>query len=215
MYQDRIKPALDKLLAFTFVLLFWWLYIVIAILVRIKLGSPVLFVQKRPGKINPKTGKEVIFKLYKYRTMSDKRDASGKLLPDEERLTKFGQFLRSTSLDEIPEILFNILLAPRDTMMSWCGPRPLLVEYLPRYNKRQRRRHEVMPGLTGYAQVNGRNAISWEEKFEDDVWYVEHISFFTDVKILIKTVAVVLKRSGISAETSVTMEAFNENRKKC
>ena len=134
MYKYRIKPALDKLLAFTFVLLFWWLYIVIAILVRVKLGSPVLFVQKRPGKINPKTGKEVIFKLYKYRTMSDKRDANGNLLPDEERLTKFGQFLRTTSLDEIPEIFFNVLIFHN---MSIVGPRPLLPKYLPWYTKEQ------------------------------------------------------------------------------
>ena len=172
---------------------------------RIKLGTPVLFTQERPGKINPKTGKEKIFKLYKFRTMTDARDENGELLDDAARLTGFGKLLRKTSMDELPEILFNILLH-RD--MSWVGPRPLLVEYLPRYNKEQRRRHEVMPGLTGYAQVSGRNAISWEEKFEDDVWYVTHISFFQDVKIIFKTVMVVFKREGISSDTSATMEKF-------
>ena len=205
MYKNYIKPAIDVILAFVFVVLFWWLYIILAILVRIKLGTPVLFTQERPGKINSKTGKEKIFKLYKFRTMTDARDENGELLDDAARLTGFGKLLRKTSMDELPEILFNILLH-RD--MSWVGPRPLLVEYLPRYNKEQRRRHEVMPGLTGYAQVSGRNAISWEEKFEDDVWYVTHISFFQDVKIIFKTVMVVFKREGISSGTSATMEKF-------
>lgn len=205
MYKNYIKPAIDVILAFVFVVLFWWLYLILAILVRIKLGTPVLFTQERPGKIDPKTGKEKIFKLYKFRTMTDARDENGELLDDAARLTGFGKLLRKTSMDEIPEILFNILLH-RD--MSWVGPRPLLVEYLPRYNKEQRRRHEVMPGLTGYAQVSGRNAISWEEKFEDDVWYVTHISFFQDVKIIFKTVMVVFKREGISSDTSATMEKF-------
>lgn len=205
MYKNYIKPAIDVILAFVFVVLFWWLYIILAILVRIKLGTPVLFTQERPGKIDPKTGKEKIFKLYKFRTMTDARDENGELLDDAARLTGFGKLLRKTSMDELPEILFNILLH-RD--MSWVGPRPLLVEYLPRYNKEQRRRHEVMPGLTGYAQVSGRNAISWEEKFEDDVWYVTHISFFQDVKIIFKTVMVVFKGEGISSDTSATMEKF-------
>ena len=205
MYKNYIKPAIDVILAFVFVVLFWWLYLILAILVRIKLGTPVLFTQERPGKINPKTGKEKIFKLYKFRTMTDARDENGELLDDAARLTGFGKLLRKTSMDELPEILFNILLH-RD--MSWVGPRPLLVEYLPRYNKEQRRRHEVMPGLTGYAQVSGRNAISWDEKFEDDVWYVTHISFFQDVKIIFKTVMVVFKREGISSDTSATMEKF-------
>ena len=205
MYKNYIKPAIDVILAFVFVVLFWWLYIILAILVRIKLGTPVLFTQERPGKINSKTGKEKIFKLYKFRTMTDARDENGELLDDAARLTGFGKLLRKTSMDELPEILFNILLH-RD--MSWVGPRPLLVEYLPRYNKEQRRRHEVMPGLTGYAQVSGRNAISWEEKFEDDVWYVTHISFSQDVKIIFKTVMVVFKREGISSGTSATMEKF-------
>ena len=205
MYKNYIKPAIDVILALIFVVLFWWLYLILAILVRIKLGTPVLFTQERPGKIDPKTGKEKIFKLYKFRTMTDARDENGELLDDAARLTGFGKLLRKTSMDELPEILFNILLH-RD--MSWVGPRPLLVEYIPRYNKEQRRRHEVMPGLTGYAQVSGRNAISWEEKFEDDVWYVTHISFFQDVKIIFKTVMVVFKREGISSDTSATMEKF-------
>ena len=210
MYKNIVKPVLDRLLALVFVLLFWWLYIILAILVRIKLGSPVLFVQERPGKIDPKTGKERLFKLYKFRTMTSEVDAKGHLLPDEQRLTKFGKFLRSTSLDEIPEILWCILLGGRhgESSMSWIGPRPLLTEYLPRYTKEQRRRHEVMPGLTGYAQVSGRNSISWEEKFKDDVWYVDHMSFWLDVKIFFKTIAVVFKRTGISSDTSATMEVF-------
>lgn len=205
MYRKAVKPFLDKFFALLFVLLFWWLYIILAIMVRVKLGSPVLFVQERPGKINPKTGKEKIFKLYKFRTMTSEKDAEGNLLPDEMRLTKFGKFLRSTSGDELPSILFNILLR---NDISIIGPRPLLVEYLPRYTVEQRRRHEVMPGLTGYAQVSGRNSIGWDEKFRDDVWYVDHISFILDVKIFFKTIAVVFKRSGISSETSATMEVF-------
>ena len=205
MYKNVVKPVLDRLLALIFVLLFWWLYIILAILVRVKLGSPILFVQERPGMIDPKTGKERIIKLYKFRTMTSERDADGNLLPDEQRLTKFGKFLRSTSGDEIPSVALNILLLHN---LSIVGPRPLLTEYLPRYTKEQRRRHEVMPGLTGYAQVSGRNSISWEEKFEDDVWYVDHLSFLLDLKIILKTIGVVFNRSGITSDTSVTMEAF-------
>lgn len=171
--------------------------VVTAILVRTKLGSPVLFTQERPGK------NEKIFTLYKFRTMTDERDENGELLSDEIRLTKFGKFLRSTSIDELPE-LFNILKGD----MSVIGPRPLLVEYLPRYNAHQRRRHEVTPGLSGWAQVNGRNAISWEEKFDYDVEYVENYSFAMDIKILFTTVRNVLKREGISSQTSETMEVF-------
>lgn len=204
IYRDIIKPILDFLLALIFLLLFWWLYIVLAILVRVKLGSPILFTQERPGKINRKTGEEKIFKLYKFRTMTNEKDAEGNYLPDEARLTKFGKFLRSTSLDELPEIAFNILGGD----MSWVGPRPLLPEYLPRYTAEQRRRHKVMPGLTGYAQVCGRNAISWEKKFEYDVWYSNHISFVLDLKIIIKTIIVVFKRNGINSATSETMEPF-------
>ena len=170
---------------------------IISLLVRVKLGSPVLFRQQRPGK----DGK--VFDMIKYRTMTDQRDEKGDLLPDEMRLTKFGKLLRATSLDELPEI-FLILKGD----LSIIGPRPLLVSYLPLYNEHQKRRHEAKPGLTGYAQVNGRNAISWEEKFDLDVWYVDHVSFMTDIKILFKTVQVVFKRSGISSGTSETMEAF-------
>lgn len=197
IYEKYVKRMLDIVLSLAFILLFWWVYVIIALLVRVKLGSPVLFRQQRPGK----DGK--IFDMIKYRTMTDQRDEKGELLPDEMRLTKFGKILRATSLDELPEI-FLILKGD----LSIIGPRPLLVSYLPLYNEHQKRRHEVKPGLTGYAQVNGRNAISWEEKFDLDVWYVDHVSFVTDIKILFKTVQVVFKRSGISSGTSETMEAF-------
>lgn len=197
IYEKYVKRMLDIVLSLAFILLFWWVYVIIALLVRVKLGSPVLFRQQRPGK----DGK--VFDMIKYRTMTDQRDEKGQLLPDEMRLTKFGKLLRATSLDELPEI-FLILKGD----LSIIGPRPLLVSYLPLYNEHQKRRHEVKPGLTGYAQVNGRNEISWEEKFDLDVWYVDHVSFVTDIKILFKTVQVVFKRSGISSGTSETMEAF-------
>ena len=197
IYEKYVKRMLDIVLSLAFILLFWWVYVIIALLVRVKLGSPVLFRQQRPGM----DGK--VFDMIKYRTMTDQRDEKGELLPDEMRLTKFGKLLRATSLDELPEI-FLILKGD----LSIIGPRPLLVSYLPLYNEHQKRRHEVKPGLTGYAQVNGRNAISWEEKFDLDVWYVDHVSFVTDIKILFKTVQVVFKRSGISSGTSETMEAF-------
>lgn len=197
IYRKYVKRFLDILCALAALIVFCWLYAIIAILVRVKLGSPVLFKQDRPGK----DGK--IFKLRKFRTMTDERDADGNLLPDEKRMTKFGTWLRSTSLDEIPEA---ICILKGD--MSVIGPRPLLVKYLPRYNERQARRHEVRPGLSGYAQVHGRNAVSWEEKFELDVWYVEHVSFKLDVKIIIDTIKSVLKHEGISSDTSVTMEEF-------
>ena len=197
IYRKYVKRILDILCALAALIVFCWLYAIIAILVRVKLGSPVLFKQDRPGK----DGK--IFKLCKFRTMTDERDADGNLLPDEKRMTKFGTWLRSTSLDEIPEAL---CILKGD--MSVIGPRPLLVKYLPRYNERQARRHEVRPGLSGYAQVHGRNAVSWEEKFELDVWYVEHVSFKLDVKIIIDTIKSVLKHEGISSDTSVTMEEF-------
>ena len=171
--------------------------VISALLVRIKLGSPVIFKQKRPG-LNGK-----IFTLYKFRTMTDKKDENGNLLPDEIRLTRFGKKFRATSLDELPE-LFNILKGD----MSVVGPRPLLVKYLPLYNEHQFRRHEVRPGFTGYAQVNGRNAISWEEKFDKDVEYVDNVSFLGDWKIILQTVKTVISREGISSETSETMEDF-------
>lgn len=176
--------------------------LLIALFVRIKLGSPVLFKQKRPG-LNGK-----IFTMYKFRTMTEERNENGLLLPDSERLTGFGKFLRSTSLDELPE-LFNILKGD----MSFVGPRPLLVEYLPLYNEHQRRRHEVKPGLSGWAQVNGRNAISWEEKFNFDVEYVDKVSFFFDLKIMLLTIKKVFVREGINSATTATMEPFRGNTK--
>ena len=171
--------------------------LVTAGLVAVKLGRPVLFTQERPGY------KEKIFRMYKFRTMTDARNANGELLSDEERLTPFGEKLRSTSLDELPELL-NILKGD----MSLVGPRPLLVQYLPLYNKRQHKRHSVFPGITGLAQINGRNSISWEEKFEYDVQYAKHVTFFGDLKILFETVFKVLKREGINSENSATMEDF-------
>lgn len=171
--------------------------LVTAGLVAVKLGRPVLFTQERPGY------KEKIFRMYKFRTMTDARNANGELLSDEERLTPFGEKLRSTSLDELPELL-NILKGD----MSLVGPRPLLVQYLPLYNKRQHKRHSVLPGITGLAQINGRNSISWEEKFEYDVQYAKHVTFFGDLKILFETVFKVLRREGINSENSATMEDF-------
>ncbi len=197
IYERFLKRPFDIISSAAFLIIFSWLYLIIAILVRIHLGSPVIFKQERPGK------NEKIFTIYKFRTMTNKRDKNGKLLPDVQRLTKFGRFLRSTSLDELPEV-FNILKGD----MSIVGPRPLLVQYCERYNKEQHRRHEVRPGLTGWAQVNGRNALTWEDKFKYDVWYVDHISFMLDVKIILMTVSKVLRREGISSETSVTMEEF-------
>lgn len=200
MYRLFFKRFLDFILSLLAIIVLSPILLVVAILVRIKLGRPVLFNQERPGK------NEKIFKLYKFRTMTNERDADGNLLPDEIRLTKFGKFLRSTSLDELPELI-NIIKGD----MSIVGPRPLLVRYLPLYNKKQKHRHDVRPGFTGYAQVNGRNTISWEEKFDLDVYYVNHISFFMDIKIILKTVKTVLFREGITSETSVTMEEFRGN----
>lgn len=197
MYQKYFKRCMDFILSLAAILVLSPVYLIVAIFVRVKLGSPILFCQKRPGK------DEKIFNMYKFRTMTDGRDENGELLPDEARLTKFGKFLRSTSLDELPE-LFNILKGD----MSIIGPRPLLVEYLPRYNAEQRRRHEVRPGLSGLAQANGRNAISWEQKFKYDVEYVDHVTFFGDWKIIFQTIWNVLKRDGISSDTAVTMEKF-------
>lgn len=197
IYEKYIKRLIDIACCILFLGVFWWLYILLAILVKVKLGSPVLFKQTRPGK------DEKQFDLYKFRSMTNECDQNGNLLPDSERLPMFGQLLRKSSLDELPE-LFNIIKGD----MSVVGPRPLLVQYLPRYNQFQRRRHEVRPGLTGYAQAYGRNSLSWEEKFEKDVYYVDHISFGLDVKIIFKTIVTVIKREGISSETSVTMEEF-------
>ena len=196
-YEKYVKRLEDIVCSLVVLAIFWWLYIILAILVRVKLGSPVLFKQPRPGK------NEKIFNMYKFRTMTDARDDNGELLPDEVRLTKFGKALRATSLDELPEI-FNILKGD----MSLIGPRPLLVQYLPRYNEEQHHRHDVRPGLTGYAQAHGRNAVSWEEKFDMDVWYVNHISMKIDIKIIFDTIKTVVKREGVSSDTSVTMEDF-------
>lgn len=202
-YRLFVKRLIDIVCSLLTIVLLSWLYVIIAIMVKVKLGSPVIFKQERPGKIDPKTGKETIFCLYKFRTMTDEKDANGELLPDENRLTPFGLWLRKSSIDEIPEA-FNILKGD----MSLIGPRPLLVRYLDRYNEEQHHRHDVRPGLTGYAQAHGRNGVSWEDKFAMDVWYTQHITFVGDMKIIWDTVMTVLKREGISSETSATMEEF-------
>lgn len=196
-YEKYIKRLLDILLSGLALIVLSPVLLVTAILVRTKLGSPVIFRQARPGK----DGK--IFHLYKFRSMTDERDENGDLLPDSVRLTKFGKTLRATSLDELPE-LWNILRGD----MSIVGPRPLLVKYLPLYNEEQRHRHDVRPGLTGWAQAHGRNAVSWEEKFRLDVWYVRNLSFRVDVKTIFLTVKNVLRREGISSATAATMEEF-------
>lgn len=197
MIYKYIKRILDIISSLLAIIILSPLLAVTAVLVKTKLGSPVLFKQERPGK------DEKIFTLIKFRTMTDERDENGELLPDEVRLTKFGKFLRSTSIDELPE-LFNILKGD----MSVIGPRPLLVKYLPRYNEHQHRRHEVRPGLSGWAQVNGRNSISWEEKFDLDVEYVDNYSLSKDINILFMTVMSVIKRDGINSDNDVTMEEF-------
>ncbi|MBD5473511.1 MAG: sugar transferase [Lachnospiraceae bacterium] len=197
MYRKYIKRILDIFISLSGLIVLSPVLLILWVLVRLKLGSPVLFTQQRPGK------NEKIFNLYKFRSMTDEKDESGNLLPDEVRLTSFGKKLRSTSLDELPE-LFNILKGD----MSIVGPRPLLVRYLPRYNEFQRHRHDVRPGLTGLAQTHGRNALTWEKKFEYDVEYVNKLSFALDVSIFVATVGAVLKREGINSETSATMEEF-------
>lgn len=201
IYEKFVKRPMDCFLATLCLLIFSPLMLILAALVRIFLGAPVLFEQERPGK----DGK--VFKLYKFRTMTDKRDEDGQLLADELRLTAFGKILRSSSLDELPE-LFNIIKGE----MSLIGPRPLLVQYLPLYNRKQARRHEVRPGLTGLAQSRGRNSLSWEEKFKLDVEYVDHITFLGDLKIIVDTVTQVFKREGISDDSGVTMEEFRGSR---
>lgn len=203
LYNKYIKRILDILISLTFIVLFSWLYLILVILVRIKLGSPVLFCQERPGY------NEKIFKLYKFRTMTDKRDEKGNLLPDSERLTKFGSMLRSTSLDELPE-MFNILKGD----MSLIGPRPLLVEYLPYYTEEERRRHSVRPGLTGLAQVSGRNYLAWDKRLAKDVEYVNHISFIMDLRIIIKTIMVVFKKEDVSVDTNVVEGYLWDERQK-
>lgn len=197
IYERIVKRIIDIIVSGLFLIVFSWLYLILYFVVKTKLGSPVLFKQDRPGY------KGKIFKMFKYRSMTDERDENGELLPDEVRLTAFGKKLRSTSLDELPEML-NVFKGD----MSLIGPRPLLVSYLPLYNERQSYRHDVRPGITGYAQAYGRNSISWEEKFEKDVYYVENCSFLLDLKIIFHTIKVVITHEGVSSATSATMEAF-------
>lgn len=197
IYKKYFKRPMDFILSLIAIIILSPILIAVAIMVMLKLGSPVLFKQKRPGK------NEKIFTMYKFRTMTDKKDEKGNLLPDSARLTRFGKMLRSTSIDELPE-LFNIFIGD----MSIVGPRPLLEEYLPLYDENQKRRHEVLPGLTGLAQINGRNAISWEEKFKLDIIYVDNITFIGDIKIILQTVKKVFIKEGINSENSATMEPF-------
>lgn len=197
MYAKYIKRIFDFVLSLMALIVLSPLLVILIILGAVFMRGNPFFTQARPGK------NEKIFKLIKFRTMDNRKDKDGKLLPDDVRLNKYGRILRSTSLDELPELI-NILIGD----MSIVGPRPLLVKYLPRYNEEQRHRHDVRPGLTGYAQAHGRNAVTWEEKFKMDVWYIRNISFITDVKVIIDTVKVVLKRDGISSDTSATMEEF-------
>ncbi|MGI6226025.1 MAG: sugar transferase [Peptococcales bacterium] len=197
MYRKYFKRSFDFVCSLLALILLFPALLIIALLVRVKLGSPVIFKQKRPG-LNEKP-----FTLYKFRTMTDQKDKHGNLLPDEVRLTRFGKLLRSTSLDELPE-LWNILKGD----MSIVGPRPLLEKYISLYTAEQRKRHQVRPGLTGLAQVNGRNELSWELKFQFDVEYVEHITFLKDVKIIAQTILDIFRRKGISSKTSATMEEF-------
>lgn len=197
-----LKSLFDKILALFLIVLLLPVYIIVSLLILWKMGSPILFRQKRPGY------KEKIFGIYKFRTMTNKKDINGELLADGQRLVGVGKFIRSVSLDELPQ-LFNVLKGE----MSFVGPRPLLIEYLPLYNDEQKRRHDVKPGITGWAQVNGRNAISWEQKFKLDAWYVDNQSFWLDIKILWMTFLKVIKRSDISSSSSATMEKFRGNTK--
>ena len=202
MYRLFFKRFLDFILSLLAIIVLSPVYLIVAILVRLKLGSPVIFTQERPGK------NENIFKIYKFRTMSDDRDYDGNLLPDEVRLTKFGKLLRSTSLDELPE-LFNILKGD----MSIVGPRPLLVSYLPFYTKEEKVRHEVRPGLTGLAQVNGRNFIDWDNRLKKDIEYVENMSFVLDIKVIVTTILLVSKKSDVATDTRSVEPNFAEERK--
>lgn len=202
-YERYGKRLLDFILSLLALVALSPVLLITALLVRVKLGSPVIFKQIRPGK------DEKIFNLYKFRSMTDQRDEWGNLLPDEQRLTSFGRKLRSTSLDELPELL-NILRGD----MSIVGPRPLLVKYLPLYNEEQKHRHDVRPGLTGWAQVHGRNLLSWEDKFRYDVWYTQNICLLTDVRVVLMTVKCIFAREGISSETSVTTEEFRGSQEK-
>lgn len=203
-YSKYIKRLLDIVCSFLALTVFSLLFLVLMLVGAIKMKGNPFFTQERPGY------KEKIFKLIKFRTMSNEKDEKGNFLPDEARLNKYGEFLRSTSLDELPEAI-NILTGE----MSVVGPRPLLVEYLPRYNEEQHRRHDVKPGLSGWAQVNGRNTVSWEDKFKMDVWYAENVSFMLDVRIVLMTIGKFIKREGISSETSATMEDFMGNDELC
>jgi len=198
MYQGFIKPSLDFIGALGLLLILSPVFIIVSVLIYIKMRGPIFFRQERPGK------DEKIFSIYKFRTMGNEKDANGELLSDEERLSGLGKSIRSLSLDELPQ-LFNVLKGE----MSFIGPRPLLIEYLPLYNEEQKRRHDIKPGISGWAQVNGRNAISWKEKFEYDVWYTKHSSFLLDMKIIIMTIQKVFMRKDISAEQHVTSEKFN------
>lgn len=203
MYARFMKRVLDFALSLMALIVLSPVFLILTVIGAMAMKGNPFFTQMRPGKIDKKTDKEKLFKLVKFRSMSNAKDKNGNLLPDEVRLSKYGKLLRATSLDELPE-LWNILKGD----MSIVGPRPLLVVYLPRYSLQQRRRHEVRPGLTGYAQAYGRNALSWQERFEKDVYYVDHLSLKMDMKVILKTVAVVVKREGISSETAATMEEF-------
>lgn len=198
-YEKYFKRPLDLICGLLAVIVFCWLYAIVAILVRVKLGSPVLFTQDRPGK------DEKIFKLYKFRSMTDKRDENGNLLPDEVRLTKFGKLLRATSLDELPEA-FNIIKGD----MSVVGPRPLMARYLNYYTEEEMKRHDVRPGLSGYAQVHGRNNVNWDERLKLDIFYVDHVSLKMDLRVLIDTILIVLRREGISVEEMTNFDDFRK-----
>ena len=208
VYERFIKRPLDAFLSTGALIVFSPILLVTAVMVRIKLGSPVLFTQERPGRIDPLTGKSKIFKLYKFRTMTDEKDENGNLLPDDVRLTSFGSFLRSTSLDELPELL-NISKGD----MSIIGPRPLLVQYLPYYTETENQRHDVRPGLSGLAQVNGRNLVKWNQRLAYDVEYVNKITFWGDLNIIIKTIKKVLAREDIAVDTDKVETYLNQERK--